>query len=301
MNLKNHLAACWSKCLTLLVLGWMLPLDAQALIDGSWDCNVSGSNLSGYTFAAGAEMKVPFSGTCTAKRPFPGGAYPTLQITNISGSNPARLYGLDPYSNTYMSTLPLGNYGGDCLGGRCAWIPVGGKVSYTYYIGGTAPSTPGIRRAQVMLGVTAIGYPNYAEWIHMTTFIYNVAAVGCSVSSSKTVNLNFGSISTANLNTAYQNTTISVNCQSDVRAAISLTPTQAAVNATGLSHTTLPGLNMQAFWSSNMDKVGFNSFAYKYLKAGPNSIGLSFQPVLEAGKSPAGAFRSQYTLTIDYQ
>lgn len=302
MNLKNHLAACWSKCLTLLVLGWMLPLDAQALIDGSWDCNVSGSNLSGYTFAAGAEMKVPFSGTCTAKRVFPGGAYPTLQITNSSGSNPARLYGLDPYSNTYMSTLPLGNYGADCLGGRCAWIPVGGKVSYTYYIGGTAPSTPGRRIARVTLGVTAIGYPNYAEWIHMTTFIYNVAAVSCTLSSPSAVNLKFGTISSANLSAVSQSTSVSLNCPSSMRANVTLTPSQSVVSAnTGVSRTTLAGLNMQAIWTDSGNPVVFTSPRAMVLRAGSNSVNLSFKPQLEAGKSPAGAFQSQYTLNINYQ
>ncbi|OEC33761.1 Fimbrial protein [Pseudomonas cuatrocienegasensis] len=302
MKVKKDVGACWCRLLALLVLGCWLPLDAQALIGGSLDCNITGSSTTGYTFAAGAEMKVPFSGTCTAKRVFPNGAYPTLQIVHISGSSPARLYGLDYYSNTYLSQLPLGNYGSSCLGGRCVWIPVGGKVSYEYYIGGIAPSTPGRRVAQVTLGVTAIGYPNYAEWIHPMTFIYNVSAVSCTLSSPSAVNLNFGTVSNTNISGQTQSTSVSVNCPSAVTASVTLTPSQTVVNDSGgVSRTTLNGLNMQAIWSDTGNSVTFSRARTMYMSAGNNNVNLRFKPQVVAGQSPAGAFQSQYTLNISYQ
>lgn len=270
-----------------LVLVWLVSLDAQAFISGNLECNVTGSKTDGYTFQAGAEMQVSFSGSCTVKRTFPKGAAVNLQVGHILGANPARLRVMDFYNHSYMSELPLGSYGVTCLGGPCKRLAVGSNVSYTYAISGTAPSTPGRRTAMVTLGVTSAGYPNYAEWFHNTTFIYDVTAVSCTLSTPSAVNLSFGTISSTNIGSHLQSTDISIYCPSSMRADITLTPNQAQVDARiGVSRTTLPGLNMQALWNGQ-EPVNFTSYIHKYLVAGQNRISLSFKPVLEAGQSPA--------------
>ena len=302
MIMKIKPGNCLLKLMTLVVLGWLSP-QAQAFISGSIKCSLSGYPSNGYEFAAGAEMKVPFSGTCTAVRTYPSGAGTNLEITAISGTSPANLQVLDPYSNTYMLQLPLGSWGAACLGGTCAPILAGRSVSYVYYVVGTAPSTPGRRTARVKLGVTSTGgWQAYAEWFHEWLFIYNVRAVSCSLSSPSAVNLKFGTISSANLSAVSQSTSVSLNCPSSMRANVTLTPSQSVVSAnTGVSRTTLAGLNMQAIWTDSGNPVVFTSPRAMVLRAGSNSVNLSFKPQLEAGKSPAGAFQSQYTLNINYQ
>ena len=303
MIMKIKPGMCLLKLMTLVVLGCLLPPQAQALISGSINCSISGYPANGYEFAAGADIKVPFSGSCTALRTYPISAGTNLEITQISGIAPANLRVLDPYSNTYMAQLPLGSYGPSCLGGSCVPLWAGRSVSYVYYIVGTAPSTPGRRTARVKLGVTSTGgWQAYAEWIHELLFTYNVRAVSCTLSSPSAVNLNFGTISSANLGAATQSTSVSVTCPTTMRAAVTLTPSQAVVSAnTGVSRTSLSGLNMQAIWSDSGNPVNFNTPRAMLLSAGSNSVNLTFRPQLEAGQSPAGAFQSQYTLNINYQ
>lgn len=273
----------------------------QALIGGNFTCNVSGSLVNGYDFAAGEEMKVPFYGTCTATRAFSKGVYPTVEITPISGSDPARLDAFDPYINSYIPQLPLGVFSSDCLGGLCGPISIGKTISYKNYIVGIAPNTPGQRRAQIKFGVTAIDSPIYAEWIHTIIFTYNVRASSCTLNSPSAVNLNFGTINSANLNTASQSTTVFLNCPSSLRADVTLTPSRTMIGTDyGISETSLAGLNMQAFWTDTGYPVWLGSSRVMQLSTGSNSLGFSFRPILEAGKSPSGAFQSQYTLTISY-
>ena len=156
--------------------------------------------------------------------------------------------------------------------------------------------------AFISVGVTSFGFLNYAEWFHSVWFVYNVRASGCTLGSPGTVNLSFGSISSGDLNNQMQSTSVSVNCQSAVQATVSLVPSQAMVSATtGVSRTTLAGLNMQALWTDSGNPVNFTSPRNMPMRAGANDVNLSFKPQLAAGQSPAGAFQSQYTLTIDYR
>ncbi len=287
---------------TLLLLGLLLPLQAHAFIAGNLECRVAGMNLDGYNFTAGEQMAVPLDGTCTVKRAFPNSARLNVSITPQSGTNPATLYIMNFYDKNYLPELPLGAYSGACLGGPCVRRPINTQIPYTYYISGKAPDTPGRRAAFVSLGVTSYGYPNYAEWFQTVWFVYNVAAAGCTLSSPSAVNLSFGSISSGDLSNQTQSTSVSVNCRSAVQATITLVPSQAVVSATtGVSRTTLNGLNMQALWTDTRNPVNFSSPRYMQMGVGNNNINLSFQPQLAAGQSPAGTFQSQYTLTIDYR
>ncbi|MGY2410015.1 fimbrial protein [Pseudomonas pergaminensis] len=287
---------------TLLMLGLLLPLRAHALIDGNLECRVAGLNLDGYTFTAGQRMAVPLDGTCTVKRAFPNSARLNLSITPQSGTNPAKLSVMNFYDKNYLQEIPLGSYSGACLGGPCVRRALNTQIPYTYYISGIAPDTPGRRAAFISLGVTSYGYPNYAEWFVTVWFVYNVAATGCTLSSPGAVNLSFGSISSDDLSNQTQSTSVSVNCRSAVQATVSLVPSQAVVSATtGVTRTTLEGLNMQARWTDTRNPVNFTSPRYMQMGVGNNNINLSFQPQLAPGQSPAGAFQSQYTLTIDYR
>jgi len=285
-----------------LLLVWMVSLDAQAFISGNLECNVTRSNPDGYTFQAGAEMRIPMSGNCTVKRPFPKGASVNLQTGHVLGANPASLQVMDFYNGSYLSELPLGSYGVTCLGGPCKRLALGSTISYVYVVAGTAPSTPGRRMSMVTLGVTSSGYPNYAEWIHNITITYDVTAVSCTLSTPSAVNLNFGTVSNTSISGQTQSTRVSVNCPSDVRASVSLTPSQAVVDANnGVSRTTLSGLNMKATWSETGNPVTFSNTRTMYMNAGANNVNLTFRPQVVSGQSPTGAFQSQYTLNISYQ
>lgn len=285
----------------LLLAVWLMSLDARAFINGNLECNVTRLNPDGYVFQAGSEIRVSFSGNCTVKRTFPKGAATNLQMGHIIGINPS-LEVMDFYNSSYMLQMPLGSYGTSCLGGPCKRLAVGSNISYTYAIYGRAPSTPGRRTALMTLGVTSWGYPNYAEWIHSNTFIYDVSAVSCTLSTPSAISLDFGMVSNTSIGGRIQSTSVSVNCPSAVTAKVTLTPSQPVVNENnGVSRTTLAGLNMQAVWSDTGNPVVFSNTRTIYMNAGANNVNLMFRPQVVSGQSPTGAFQSQYTLNISYQ
>jgi len=279
-----------------------MPQHAQALIGGNLDCSTPGYPTFGYRFQPGEAISVEFSGTCTIRRAFPFAAGVNTNITYLSGSNHATLLFVDPSSWTYVPVLPLGQYSGTCLGGTCQRLPINTVVRYRYNLVGTAPRTTGTRQTLVQPGVTSLNYLAWAQWFLEMPFNYTVYNPACTLSSPSSVNLSFGTISSADLSNQKQSTTVSVNCPASVQATATLSPSQAVVSAsTGVSRTTLAGLNMQARWDDNNTPVPLNSPRTLQLRQGSNSLILGFTPQLEAGQSPAGAFQSQYTLTIDYR
>ncbi|MBA6097338.1 MULTISPECIES: hypothetical protein [Pseudomonas] len=278
-----------------------ISFQVQALIGGNLTCDVSGSSMDGYDFSPGDQMNVRFNGICTANRAFTKSFYPTVDITPVYGDDPGQLTVWDPLTNMKVIELPLGLYSDTCLGGVCGPIAIGRKIPYSYFVRGKAPSTPGRYAAKIVLGVTAIGAPLYAEWIHTVLYIYNVKAAGCTLTSPDVVSLKLGTINSNDLYNATQSTTVVLNCASALRANVTLTPSRAIIGPNyGTSQTSLAGLNMRAFWSDTGNPVELGSSRVMELRAGSNSVGLSFRPVLEAGKSPSGTFQSQYTLTISY-
>ncbi|MDD1509320.1 fimbrial protein [Pseudomonas sp. CNPSo 3701] len=286
--------------IVLLVLGWLCAGQAHALIDGSISCSVSGVPYNGYTFEPGAEVKIPFRGNCQAIRVFPYGAGINHELNLTSGSG-IQLQLYDPVSNMYPLVLPLGSYGGNCLNPSCAYMAPGTAFSYTYYVVGRAPMSPGVRQMTLRLGYTAIGFPAYAEWVHQVSFKITVAPTSCRVSSPSSVELSFGSISGADLSKQSRSTSIVVNCPVSKLAGVYLVPSQGVVNASnGISQTTLSGLNMQALWSDTSRPVELSTARNMQLLAGNNALNLTFKPQLASSQSPAGAFQSQYTLVINY-
>ncbi|MBD8482742.1 fimbrial protein [Pseudomonas coleopterorum] len=291
------------RLVLLLSCSWFAQ-SAHAYISGSMSCGNSVLN-SNYTFEPGERINVYFSGNCRAVRVFPFGAGANLEITNTSGNDPATLFVFDSYSKTFMNQLGLGTYGAACLGSyqpvNCPGIPVNGVVNYGYNITGTAPQSPGTRTASIKLGITAVGYPNYSEWINTMTFRYTVASTACSLGSSNSVALNMGRFNGADSGSQSTSTGIVVNCPVPRSADIYLVPTQPAVNTTqGISRTTLTGLNMQSTWTDSGNAVNFTSPRRMYLRSGANTINVTFKPQWQSGSTSVGAFQAGYTLLINY-
>ncbi len=279
-----------------------LSFQAQALIGGNVECGTPGYPTLGYRFQPGEAINVEYSATCTIRRAFPYAAGVNTSVTYGSGYNHAALRFVDPSSWTYMPLLDIGQFSGVCLGGTCRQLPINTVVRYHYNLVGTAPRTTGTRNVQVRIGVTSLNYLAWAEWFLDMPFVYTVYTPACTLSSPSAVNLRFGTLSNADLSSQVQSTSVSVTCAAAVQATATLVPSQAVVSATtGVSRTTLAGLNMQAIWSDSSNPVNFTSPRNLQLKTGSNNVNLSFKPQLVAGQSPTGAFQSQYTLTINYR
>ncbi|WDU60714.1 fimbrial protein [Pseudomonas poae] len=291
--------------LTLALLAGLLcglSFQAQALIGGNVDCGTPGYPTFGYRFQPGEAINVEYSATCTIRRAFPYAAGVNTSVTYGSGYNHAALQFVDPSSWTYVPLLDIGQFSGVCLGGTCQRLPINTVVRYRYNLVGTAPRTTGTRNVQVRIGVTSLNYLAWAEWFLDMPFVYTVYTPACTLSSPSAVNLRFGTISNADVSSQVQSTSVSVTCAAAVQATATLVPSQAVVSATtGVSRTTLAGLNMQAIWTDSYNPVNFTSPRNLQLKTGSNAINLSFKPQLVAGQSPTGAFQSQYTLTINYR
>ena len=291
--------------LTLVLLAGLLcglSSQAQALFGGNVECGTPGYPTFGYRFQPGEAINVEYSATCTIRRAFPYAAGVNTSVTYGSGSNHAALRFVDPSSWTYMPLLDIGQFSGVCLGGTCRQLPINTVVSYHYNLVGTAPRTTGTRNVQVRIGVTSLNYLAWAEWFLDMPFVYTVYTPACTLSSPSAVNLRFGTLSNADLGSQVQSTSVSVTCAAAVQATATLVPSQAVVSATsGVSRTTLAGLNMQAIWTDSSNPVNFTSPRNLQLKTGSNNVNLSFKPQLVAGQSPTGAFQSQYTLTINYR
>lgn len=297
MNIRKRMTlALWAGVLC------CLSFQAQALIGGNVECGTPGYPTYGYRFQPGEAINIEYSGTCTIRRAFPYAAGVNTSITYGTGYNHAALQFVDPSSWTVMPLLDIGQFSGICLGGTCQQLPINTVVRYRYNLVGTAPRTTGTRNVQVRIGVTSLNYLAWAEWFLDMPFMYTVYTPACTLSSPSAVNLRFGTISNADLSSQVQSTTVSVTCATAVQATATLRPSQAVVSATtGVSRTTLAGLNMQAIWTDSYNPVDFSGVRNLQLKTGSNNVNLSFKPQPVAGQSPTGAFQSQYTLTIDYR
>ncbi|WP_460952600.1 fimbrial protein [Pseudomonas marginalis] len=297
MNILNRMTlALWAGVLC------CLSFQAQALIGGNVECGTPGSPIYGYRFQPGEAINIEYSEKCTIRRAFPYAAGVNTSITYGTGYNHADLQFVDPSRWTVMPLLDIGQFSGICLGGTCQRLPINTVVPYRYRLMGTAPRTTGTRYVQVRIGVTSLNYLAWGEWFLDLPFVYTVYTPACTLSSPSAVNLRFGTISNADLSSQVQSATVSVTCPTAVQATATLRPSQAVVSATtGVSRTTLAGLNMQAIWTDSYNPVDFSGVRNLQLKTGSNNVNLSFKPQPVAGQSPTGAFQSQYTLTIDYR
>lgn len=302
MNTNHTLIRSWRRlpAILVLVLGGLFAGQAQALIGGSITCTMAGFPTYGYPVEPGAEIRIVLEGTCKAIRVFPTGAAVNHELYSTWGSG-LTLRLADAYYNRYVFESPLGTDSRSCFNPWCSRVPAGGSFTYTFYLSGRAPTTPGFHRFQLNLGYTSISYPNYAEWILQTEIAVRVVDNTCTLKSPSSVNLSFGSISSANLDNEKQSTSVMVDCPSAKSANVSLMPTQGIVDAsTGIARTTLSGLNMQASWSDTSSPVSLGNARAMQLRSGSNALNLTFKPKLASTQVPVGAFQSQYTLVINY-
>lgn len=283
----------------LIIVGWLFAGQAQALIGGSMTCSISAP--SGYTVEPNTDMKMPMTVNCRTIRVFPYGFSINHELYHTSGGYVGtQLYATD--WNTYFVPKPLGDPSEGCPSvSACGYLLPGAGVSFTLYLVGRTTSSPGPREVMLRLGYTAIGFNAYAEWVSQVNLRYTIRDTACTLSSPKSSNLSFGTISSSNLNNQTRSTSVQVSCPSAKSANVYLVPMNGVINAsTGLAKTTLEGLNMQALWTSTSTAVALNSANFMQLQAGPNALNLTFKPQLASSQAPSGEFQSQYTLVIDY-
>ncbi|WP_339496272.1 hypothetical protein [Pseudomonas sp. RA_105y_Pfl2_P56] len=130
-------------------------------------------------------------------------------------------------------------------------------------------------------------------------YAYTVVNPTCSIGSATSLELQFGRLSSNDVDFVRRTANIDINCLAGVQATAQLVPTQKAIR-TGISATTLDGLSMGATWVDNGQAVDFNTARRFTLLKGNNLIRLNFRPTVNAGASPVGEFSSQYTLNLTY-
>lgn len=303
MKNNQRLARSWRHLRTVLVpiLGWLFASQAQAVVSGGITCSVSGTPINGYEALPGAQVKMPIEGTCTAKRSFPQGLHVNYDLYTTAGSTQKMDLG-SPIYNVYIPMVPIGTRSGICFDTSCGNYTAGKTFTYSFFLTGQAPTTPGFSWVYLSLGYTSAYDTNVSEWI-LKDARYRIRVLDntCTLKSPSSVSLSFGSISSADLDNEKQSTSVMVDCPSAKSANVSLMPTQGIVDAsTGLARTTLSGLNMQASWTDTASPVNLGIARTMQLESGSNALNLSFKPQLASTQAPVGAFQSQYTLVINY-
>lgn len=303
MNTNHTLIRSWRRlpAILVLILGWLFAGQAQAVVSGGIVCTTLGTPVNGYEAPPGAWVQIPIQGTCTAQRAFPQGLYVNYDLYTTAGSTQKMDLG-SPIFNVYVPMVPIGTRSGICFDTVCGNYTAGKTFTYSFFLTGQAPTTPGFSWVYLSFGYTSAYNTAVSEWIFKDA-LYRIRVLdnSCKLRSPSSVNLSFGSISSANLDNEKQSTSVMVDCPSAKSANISLIPTQGIVDAsTGLARTTLSGLNMQASWTDTSSPVSLGNARAMQLKSGSNALNLTFKPKLASTQAPVGAFQSQYTLVINY-
>jgi len=291
-------------CLFLLTMLLMFASQhAFALIENNLSCTQTGTTgivdlgdlLPGQTFTAN------MTANCRVTRWYPYGA--SLQHTQFynQGSG-SKIQVFHTNSGLMVPEQPIGTASSVCMPSSCIQLFVGNTFSYNVLLSGTASVTPGSYTVSVSLTDTSIkGYEAWGDYLQTMLIRYRVVQPACSLGSSKTMNLSFGTLSSNDLSSAQQVANVTMNCITSVRASATLVPTQAAISgSTGVSATTLAGLSMAATWADVRYPVSFNVPRWYTLNKGANTISLGFRPQLNTSVMPTGNFASQYTLNIIY-
>lgn len=301
---NNHsLTRSWRHlpAVVVLILGWLFAGQAQAVVSGGIICTMPGVPVNGYEAPPGAQISIPIEGTCTAKRPFPQGLHVNYDLYTTAGSTQKMDLG-SPIYNVFVPMVPIGTRSGICFDTICGSYTAGKTFTYSFFLTGQAPKTPGFSWVYLSFGYTSAYNTAVSEWIFKDS-LYRIRVLDntCTLKSPSSVSLSFGSISSANLDNEKQSTSVVVDCPSAKSANVSLMPTQGIVDAsTGLARTTLSGLNMRASWTDTASPVNLGVATTMQLRSGSNALNLSFKPQLASTQAPVGAFQSQYTLVINY-
>ena len=297
---------------SLLLLCLLFGLTCQqafALTENNLSCTASGTTgvIDVGDVAPLGSFEIKMTGSCKVTRNFPYGASlsHTQTFTQYPGVMPWEMYGWTA-SGIQVYNQPWGIASAACLpttGTECKPLPVGTVVPYEVrYFEAYAPVTPGNYSVTIAMTSTSIkGFETYVDKIQTLILKYRIISPACSMGSSNTLSLPFGTLNSNDFATSQQIANVTLNCTRGTQATASLAPTQTAVSGSpGVSATTLAGLSMAATWADNNTAVTFNSPRTLTLTTGANTIRLGFRPRLNTSISPTGSFTSQYTLNINY-
>lgn len=279
-----------------------------AVTEGNMKCTGPGSPIgTPYTPQIGPlkpneNFKIVIESTCQVLRTFAYGA--SLGHTQYYHQGIAPKLNVMSLNGGTGFTVPeqdAGVPGVLCFPFSCTRLNVGEVFTNYFIILGQAGSTAGEYIATVMLNDTMLGSPGYGDYIQVTLIKYTVNQPSCSMDSTRTQNLSFGTLNSNDFATSQQIANITINCANATQVTASLSTGQTSTGTDGTSSTTLPQLLMVATWADTNTPVIFNTARTFGFTAGSNTISLGFRPKLISPKvTPSGTFSSQYTLNITY-
>lgn len=161
---------------------------------------------------------------------------------------------------------------------------------------------PGKYVGQFTLYQTPLGNQGATEQVVTFNYYYSIDEAPCSL-GTKDYSVQLNDLDNRLQGDPYGTANIVLNCPSASEVSLQLAPSNGQIvnGSQGISSSSLPGLNIQAKWS-NQEAIGFNTNYTRKLNVGQNNLDIRFYPKLaSADAQPAGSFRSDYTLTIDYK
>lgn len=296
---------CKWTSLILMSIGLLLSFaspHAFAFNTGNVSCTTSGNQglVDLGVVAPSEKIELSLTGNCRITRRFPIAASLTFAQQYLTGKGDTYL-AKETSSGDYLGSGGMGTISSACLSGSCVHLNLNASFPYEVQVTGQAGTTPGNYTVTFNMYVTAVGWETYSDIISAVIIKYTVSQPPCTLSSAKTMNLSFGTLSSNDFATNQQVANVTMNCTKGTQVTATLVPTQAAISgSTGVSATTLAGLSMAATWADDGTAVTFSSPRSLTLKTGANTIGLGFRPRLSTSVSPTGSFTSQYTLNITY-
>lgn len=297
---------CPRVSLILMSFGILLSFASQnafAFYNNNVSCTTSGTQglVELGTLAPSEKIEQTMTGSCKVLRRFQQAA--GLSFTQQFGASSGKenFTALHTNSGDYVTGGGMGTTSTTCVPSSCVALNVGTMFSYEVKLSGKAQTNPGRYTVALHLYLTSVGWESYSDLISKILVTYTVTEPTCSLSSSKTMNLSFGTLNSNDFASQQQVANITMNCSIGTQVTATLVPTQDPISgSTGVSATTLAGLSMEATWADNNTAVSFNSPRSLTLNTGVNTIGVGFRPRLNPGAFPTGSFTSQYTLNINY-
>lgn len=289
--------------LVLACLAVLFPAPAQAFIENNVQCTRPAGAPGVQDLGAvspGQDISFVILLDCKVLRRYPIGL--NLSYTSGYTQNPVGPKFEVGSNGRRVSEGGMGSTAGVCLPATCTALPVGYRFQTVVVFKGVAGTKPGKYVFLYGLFATSLGWENYSDAVTAGVMFYTVENPACSLVSSDSANLQFGTLSSADFSAASQTAYIDLSCKSATQATVKLTPTQSVVDsAAGISATTLAGLSMASNWADTGAAVNFSTTRSLNFNAGSNTLGVRFQPRLNSPSvQPVGSFNSQYTLTITY-
>jgi len=171
-----------------------------------------------------------------------------------------------------------------------------------YYANNTYGAEPGQYIGQFTLYQTPLMAQGPTEQVVTFNYLYTIDAPPCSL-GTKDYSVDLRDLDNRLQGNPYGTANIMLNCPSASEISVRLAPSNGQIinSSQGISSSSLSGLNMQAKWN-NQEAISFNMDYTRKLNPGQNNLEIRFYPKLaSASAQPAGSFRSDYTLTLDYK